>query len=98
MSYVNGPNRGMMEASMQSARDFDTRRTAQAAESTKERIEQLVAAMETQLELARASQATAERSERFARRMAWWSLGVAIASAGAAIAAIVVSILPKMVS
>lgn len=81
-----------MEASMQSARDSNVRRPARATESTQERIEQLVAAMETQLDLARASQATAERSEKFARHMAWWSLGVAIASAGAAIAAVVISL------
>lgn len=97
MSYVNPPiTREMIEAQQRSRNETNTRRAANAAEDTRDRIEHLVDAMETQLDLARASQATAERSEQFARRMAWWSLGVAIASAGAAIAAVVLTLLLKI--
>lgn len=93
MSYgYNGPTREQMEASMRSSHEANVRATARATEATQEHIEQLVAAMETQLELARASQATAERSERFARRMSWGSLAVAVASLAAAVVAIVVTL------
>lgn len=51
----------------------------------------LVAAMETQLELAQAAREDAVRAERFTRIMAWSSLAVAVASLGAAVVAIVVS-------
>lgn len=92
--YGNFPTRATMDAQQRSANESNTRRTAAAAEATSERLEQLVEAMQTQLELVRQSQADAERSERFTRIMAWSSLAVAIASLAAAVVAIVVSAVP----
>lgn len=70
----------------------NTRAAADAAAESTERLSELVAAMTVQLELAKASQGSAERTERFARGMAWASLIVAVASLGAAVAAVVVSV------
>lgn len=82
----------MIDAQQRSRMEGHNQRAANAAEDTRDRIEQVVAAMETQVELSRASQATAERSEKFARGMAWWSLAVAIASAAAATAAVIIAV------
>lgn len=57
-----------------------------------EAIAQLVALTATSLQHTRAQQASAERTERFTRGMSWSSLVVAVASLGAAVGAIVVSL------
>ncbi|WP_243226697.1 hypothetical protein [Microbacterium sp. CIAB417] len=71
--------------------EASTRSTATAAAATAERMSSLIDAMGTQLELAKQARADAARSERFTRIMAWCSLFVAVASLGAAVAAIVVA-------
>lgn len=70
----------------------NTRAAAKAAVESNERLSAMVGAMTVQLELSKASQASAEQTERFARGMAWASLIVAVASLGVAVAAIVVSV------
>lgn len=52
----------------------------------------LVEAMETQLELARSAQKSAEDAQTFTKWMAWGSLGVAVASLAAAVTAIILSL------
>lgn len=70
----------------------NTRASAEAATEANERLAAVSEAMAVQVELTKASLASAEQTERFARGMAWASLIVAIASLGAAVAAIVVSV------
>ncbi|OZB81478.1 hypothetical protein [Microbacterium sp. 13-71-7] len=69
----------------------NTRAAADAARRTESTMEEIAEAMRRQLDLAESTRADAERSERFTRIMAWCSLGVAVASLGAAIAAIIVA-------
>lgn len=65
--------------------------SADAAKKTAKRVDEMVKLTDAQVELAKAARADAEQSERFTRIMAWASLGVSIASLGAAIVAVVVS-------
>lgn len=57
-----------------------------------ERIADLLQAMREQLRVASQAQADAERAERFTRTTALISLAVAVASLGAAVAAIIVGV------
>lgn len=82
-------------------------RTARASEGTKKRLKRVVVAledqlevahatqeaMETQLELAKAAQISAEAAQRFSRWISITSLIVAVASLGAAVAAVVVTLI-----
>ncbi|MDZ4045566.1 MAG: hypothetical protein U1E32_07275 [Rhodoglobus sp.] len=72
--------------------DRNARRAADAVESTDQRMANLVDAMETQLELAKAAQASADAAQRFSRWISISSLIVSVASLGAAVAAIVVTL------
>lgn len=82
----------MYDAQQRSAAHDTARRAARAAESTDEHIQRLVDAMETQLDLAKASQISSESAQKFSRWISISSLIVAVASLGAAIAAIVVTV------
>lgn len=86
-----GPTRDRHEAMMRSENQTNLRDAARAAQSTQEDIEQLVRAMETQLELARAAQKSAESSEKFTRLMSWASLTIAVGSLVVAIIAALVT-------
>ena len=73
--------------------------SAKAAKKTAATVDQMVRLSAAQVQLADAEIQLAQearidsaRSERFTRIMAWSTLGVAVASLGAAIVAIVVSI------
>ncbi len=57
-----------------------------------EAIAQLVAMTGTSLQHTEAQRQASERTERFTRRMAWGSLGVAVASLAAAVGALIVSV------
>jgi len=55
-------------------------------------MDEIAEAMRRQFDVAETARADAQRSERFTRIMAWSSLGIAVASLGAAIAAVIMSI------
>lgn len=71
----------------------NTRRAAESARRTEETMDEIAEAMRRQLDVAETAREDAQRSEKFTRIMAWASLFVAIASLGAAIAAVVVTLL-----
>lgn len=107
MSYmVPNITPAMMASQDQYRTTLAAQRTARAAEGTKKRLKRVVAAledqldvaqatqlaMETQLELAKAAQASADAAQRFSKWISISSLIVAVASLGAAVAAIVVTL------
>ncbi len=107
MSYMPPRITPEMIASQERSRaTLATQRAANAAEGTRKRLKRVVAAledqlevahstqraMETQLELAKASQVSAESAQKFSKWISISSLIVAVASLGAAVAAIFVTL------
>lgn len=92
MSYTPPLTQAMYDAQQRAAHQREAARAADAAESTDQQMTDLVVAMQTQLELAKASQKSAEDAQAFSKWISISSLIVAVASLGAAIAAIVVTV------
>ncbi|MFE6735978.1 hypothetical protein [Microbacterium sp. NPDC057650] len=87
--------RSVSEKSQDRRNERSLKMSADSAKATARSVDQMLrlskdqlAASKAQVELTRAARADAEKSERFTRAMAWCSLGVAIASLGAALAAL----------
>ncbi|MDL5350566.1 hypothetical protein [Microbacterium sp. zg-YB36] len=70
----------------------NTKAAARAAERTEQTMVEIADAMRRQLDLAESTRLDAQRSEKFTRMMGWISLGVSVASLGAAVAAVVVTV------
>lgn len=92
MGYTPPLTQAMYDAQQRDAHRRESARAADAAESTDQRMANLVEAMEAQLELAKATQASADAAQRFSKWISISSLIVAVASLGAAVAAVVVTL------
>ncbi|RWZ52944.1 hypothetical protein ELQ90_03135 [Labedella phragmitis] len=84
--------RASAESQRHSEQVAHARRAATAAEESAERLSSLLTAMEQNLAIAKSAQEAAEKSERHSRIISWSSLAIGLASLGAAIVAIVVSV------
>lgn len=89
--------RSIPEKSQDRRNERSLKRSADSARETAKSVERMLrlsrdqlAASQAQVELTQAARADAEKSERFTRWMAWSSLAVAVASLGAAMAALFV--------
>ncbi|WP_341945319.1 hypothetical protein [Microbacterium sp. LWH11-1.2] len=89
--------RSITEKAQDRRNERSLKASADSAKATARSVEQMLrlskdqlGASKAQVELTRAARADAEKSERFTRTMAWSSLAVAIASLGAALAALFV--------
>lgn len=87
--------RSLSERTQDRRNERSLKASADSAKATARSVEQMLRlskdqlrASEAQVQLTQAARADAEKSERFTRTMAWSSLAVAIASLGAALAAL----------
>jgi hypothetical protein len=88
LNSVANDERSYAERTQDRRNERAMKTSAESAKATAKAVDDMLRLTRAQVEIARAARHDAERSERFTRSMAWSSLAVAVASLGAAVAAL----------